>query len=85
MIPALVGWQTKSLHTGVATALCSDSVMNYWPFNTHSRDSVIRKKGKWDERERNHAKMAMRTVESNAEIYKNNRLDRKGGNMLMNG
>lgn len=22
------------------TALCSDSVMNYWPFNAHSRDSV---------------------------------------------
>lgn len=22
------------------TALCSDSVMNYWPFNTHSRDGV---------------------------------------------
>lgn len=36
------------------TALCSDSVMNYWPFNTH-RDSVRGKK----EKDRMRSKEAM--------------------------
>lgn len=33
------------------TRLCSDSVMNYWPFNTHSSDSVRRGREKKKEKD----------------------------------
>lgn len=45
------------------TALCSDSVMNYWPFNTHSRDSVSEKTERWDEKGRNKIAMRKRGLE----------------------
>lgn len=40
------------------TALCSDSVMNYWPFNTHSTDSVSGNKERWYEKGWIHVKMS---------------------------
>lgn len=52
VIDSRSGWLARKqpAHWCVAgAALCSDSVMNYWPFNTHSGDSKWGEKERWDE------------------------------------